>query len=194
MSAVVKPTAVPKEVLAGFWKLSDAKESVRIEASYRMIEQVKVRVNLHSIWIANVTLDSPPPSQGISHRWNGHHNVRLLPAETHPRSLLQPRVGQAGLLHDARRTAPASARTPERTGPLADRGEDGQGEPDQSRIEERERTRKKPRFEEPVSTLFLFCPCRRRENSRAASFSATALCSAAGRSRWRSAGASSRPS
>ena len=33
---------VPKEVLDGFWKLSDAKENVRIEAGTKIIEHAKV--------------------------------------------------------------------------------------------------------------------------------------------------------
>ena len=34
---------VPKEVLDGFWKLSDAKENVRIEAGTKIIEHAKVK-------------------------------------------------------------------------------------------------------------------------------------------------------
>ena len=34
---------VPKEVLDGFWKLSDTKENVRIEAGTKIIEHAKVK-------------------------------------------------------------------------------------------------------------------------------------------------------
>ena len=34
---------VPKEVLDGFWRLSDAKENVRIEAGTKIIEHAKVK-------------------------------------------------------------------------------------------------------------------------------------------------------
>jgi hypothetical protein len=35
--------SVPKDVLDGFWKLTDAKENVRIDAGVKIVEHAKVR-------------------------------------------------------------------------------------------------------------------------------------------------------
>ena len=47
--AAASTNEVPKEVLDGFWKLSDGKENVRIEAGTKIIEHAKVKYKLIKI-------------------------------------------------------------------------------------------------------------------------------------------------
>ena len=42
-------SSVPKEVLDGFWRLSEAKEQVRLDAAAKIVEAAQVRQRLRLI-------------------------------------------------------------------------------------------------------------------------------------------------